>query len=828
MSATGVGSIIRHVLTAIVVMAVLMLVASVSALIGTLLMLAYSGRAVVRAYRQDLPLTRVTCLLPVTMAVGCFALQLMAFAPSNAAFVLMGAVAGAGIGIILGRSHKVFAREGLIYARQTSTYLVFWVLINIATQLSGMVGWRDVADLALASGALMTATVATLHVMLLYRSGSVQAAFAAERRTGVSSWLLALLAVTAALAFTHAPTYAQYAVAGVRDALNLVLQPGDFGPPVTVREVPWREAIERQSRLPSSVLAALGIGTRWETAANVYSAQLGPTLGLQSNLVLFYAPSTIELLRDLQYVAVRGMARSWVALGQEWERSDPGHRQYNPRAADCGEHCTEITYECGYLAVRSTGNWHAIFLLTLYTAPPAGVFGAEPGDPAPEICAQIQVPDWGRRLFGLIDQRLGQLDYQGSVASSITGDPASMAGIVGALLQLLAAIGSAGAAAAAQSAAAIVQGAASRAAQAAATAHFGTTPATGTARPAATQTLTGTRILDGDKAVAWLKEHHYLKPNGERDDRFTGFMNSLPSESRPGLQTFAGDIDPQGNPTGFYAIVVTDVPIEPEPEPPPPPPPPPTIVWPPNSEEPPSPEPGPTGPSATQLRDRWRTQEQELKQQIDHKRQRMTELKDTLTKLEHEYNITRYAACSDAVIDALDVAVQIALKTSESLAETALNRLDTNKVSGAWWKELIKGGIKEFFRQAIRYAETGESKLERPELIKRLLDCYGVKKDAPPGGALKQWLLNILEKKTGSKEISNVGFGEDFFSIYKDTVENMEKSERLRSQINTYASEYRELDSDVADLTDDYSKVKAWADLAERDIAGMRKPRHDI
>lgn len=827
MSVGGSGSIIRRVLAAVVVMAVLILVASVSALVGTLLMLAYSGRAVVRAYRQDLPLTWLTCLLPASMAVGCFALQLMAFAPSNVTYVLIGAGAGVGFGILLGRSHKVFARERLVYARQTSTYLVFWVLINIATQLSGMVGWREVADLALASGALTTAAVATLHLMLLYRSGSVQASFVAEHRRAVSS--LTLIGAAAAFAFALVPAaYALYTVSSAREALSLALQPSDFGTAVTVREVPVREAIARQTQLPPGVLTALGMGTRWDVAANVYSAQIGPTLLLQSNLVLFYAPSTIGILRDLQYAAVRGLARSFGVWGQEWERSDPGHRQYNPRTADCGEYCTEMSYECGYLAVRSTGNWHVIFLLALATRPPAGVFGAEPGDPAPEVCARYQVPGSGRRLLSLIDQRLGQLDYQGSVASSVVRDPAAMAGIVGALLQLLAAFGSAGAAAAAQSAAAAAQVAASRAAQAVAGGRPGAPQAAGSAPSAATtstETPTGTRILDGAEAEAWLKKHNYLKPTGERDDRFTAFMNSLLSESAPGLQTFAGDLDAEGNPTGHYAIVVTDVPSEPEP--PPEPPPPPTIVWPPNSEEQPPPEPEPTGPSATQLRDRWRAQERALKQEIDHKTQRMTELKDTLQKLEHEYNITRYAACSDAVIDALDIAVQVALKTSQKLAETALNRLDTEKVSGAWWKELIKGGIKESFRGLIRYAETGE--LKRPEFLQRLLDCYGAKTDAPPGGALKQWLLNTLEKKTGSKDISDpLGLGEDFYSIYRDTVENMEKSGRLRSQINTNASEYRELDSDVRDLTDEYSKVRAWADLAERDIAAMKKPRHEI
>jgi archaellum component FlaC len=114
-------------------------------------------------------------------------------------------------------------------------------------------------------------------------------------------------------------------------------------------------------------------------------------------------------------------------------------------------------------------------------------------------------------------------------------------------------------------------------------------------------------------------------------------------------------------------------------------------------------------------------------------------------------------------------------------------------------------------------------------VLQRLFDSYGVQKKKPPGGAYKQWLQNILEKDLGSKFLSDLlGMGEDVYSIATDTVENMEKSERLRSQINTYASEYRELDSDVAHLMDDYNGIKASVDQLEGDIARMKRPRHDI
>lgn len=814
-----VGLIIRHVVVAVVAIAAFAVVASFNMVVGVALMLAYSGWTIVRACRHDLPLNGFTCLLPAVMSLVCLGLQVAVFPPLTGSYVLVGGVAGIGLGIFLGRSHRVFIQQRTVYARSTSAYAAIWVLAHGATQILGLLDAGDIFDPAFGLNSLASLAMATLHVALLWRSGFFRGRAARLRRSPASatvSFVVTLVLLMPMLGV--APAFALYPVKSAREAVSLALQPRDFGRYAEMREIPWRDVLAAQPG--GTALTALGPGSRIDTAANAYRTQVGPNLWLYSGLALTYARPTTGIARDIQYAVTGVAARTTVNLVQAARRVDPNLKQFNAQVIDCGTHCIEIITECHYLAIKNHNDWDIVLSLALTTRAP--VFGAEPEDPLPATCLPHGIPNAGRRLVQLVEQRLAQMDYQGSVSSGTPGDPASTAAVLAALLQVLAGIGMIGARAVAQSAA---LAAASQIA--ASTGRIGATGAipvvagSGSSAlahvdaAAATPPTTpvGTRILDGDAAVAWLKNNDYLTPDGRRGDKFISFMQSMPSEAAPGLQAFAGDLDSRGNPFGHFAIVVTDEAPPPFIESPPPAEPAPTTE-PPAAPEPP--EPGPpeaTGPSMIELRDRWRAQARELEQRIDHKRQRMEVLKDQLHKLEHEYNIARYAACSDAVIDCIDL-----------FAGTVLDKLQSKTVSGAWWKELIKGTLKDGIRQLIGYTQTGE--LKSPDLLQRVIDSYGVKTNAPPGGAFKQFLQNTMEKSDRLKPAGNLlGVGEEVTAIYTNTVDNMQKTARLRSQINTYASEHRELERDVGMLQDDYQGKKSSADRIDGDIARMSRPR---
>lgn len=335
----------------------------------------------------------------------------------------------------------------------------------------------------------------------------------------------------------------------------------------------------------------------------------------------------------------------------------------------------------------------------------------------------------------------------------------------------------------------------------------------------ASSTQTGTQILSGDAALNWLQRNNYLNPDGTFSQHYwTDFHNRPHSTpTGPGLQ---GVADNRDAPDGDIAIIISeeqptkeplplpdpmDDPVElTEPKEPPVEPPKEPPVEPPK--EPVTPP--VKGPTMTELRDRWRNKERELKREMDRKRRRQNELGNKIKHLEHEYDIARHSAVSNGVVECADIFAGLILK-----------KFGTSSVSGAWWKALIKGTLKKSIRNLIRYRETG--RWRNLNILQRIIDSYGIKKGAPPSAALKQWMQNVLGSTNdlGVKALGeSLGHVENMTSLYSDTKKSMETTARLRTQINSYRQEYRQIGSFLEHAKDDHAGLKSAADEADRCI----------
>lgn len=131
---------------------------------------------------------------------------------------------------------------------------------------------------------------------------------------------------------------------------------------------------------------------------------------------------------------------------------------------------------------------------------------------------------------------------------SFPNDETAAGGIILALLMLLTSLGI-------NTSMLVAQGAATAAMSASQTSVNSTNPIPNVQDTTSTSTedkYGNDNILDGKNATNWMKDHGYLdKETGLPTQKFTDFMNSMPSESGTELQGFAGDLDKNGNPVAM-------------------------------------------------------------------------------------------------------------------------------------------------------------------------------------------------------------------------------------------------------------------------------------
>ncbi len=557
-------------------MCVLLGVTFFNALIGTVLMLLYSGRNVIRAYRREFPLTQLTSLLPIGMASGCYTLQLLLFSPSDALGPLIGGGLGTGIGYLLGRSHKVFAKNGMIFARRTWVYVLFWVLSNGFTHLSGMLGLREIADFGFIAGAFTTCVVVVLHLVLWARYIKKRAALNSVGGVGLSCWAVMAFGAAATLLIALTPAYAIYLASSAQQAARAVLQTSDFHPyRVSQVDMDWHKVMEAPDfgERFGTIVKVFGLGSRWDMGMTGFQAKLGSSLGLRSRFMLVYAPPWTGLVRTAQYSVAQALAERLPGIAATAQRGERSDKTYHIRSYQCGEHCVGVYYECGFYGIKTIGNW--TYILEYQLLRKSAAYGAQLEDPNPATCTQHSVPQNGERIFSLIGQRLGQVQYQGDIAAGPLGDPGTAAGVITSLIQLLTGLGMLGAGNAAQAAAAAT---AAGAAAASTTAQAATDAASGSAAATAAQTTTSSgdqaaqpppdaspprsdvRILDGQDAINWLKDERngfYDRDGNHPTQRFHDWMDQSPwAPDSSGLLGFAGDLDENNEPTGDFAIAV--------------------------------------------------------------------------------------------------------------------------------------------------------------------------------------------------------------------------------------------------------------------------------
>lgn len=443
-------SLCKRVAVYAVVLAISLALMSISPALGILFLLLYSCRMIVRSSRVDFPLTRLTALLPGAMALASFGVQLFVFSGArdfDPAFPLLGFLAGLLPGWLLGRSHRVFRKNGQVYARRTYLYVAVWALTLLITQGGAILGFRAIAGYALAASGFSASILATLSAVLLGKRGRGKPAapLAAISRASMSL-LPALLPLLLILGLLP-PAGAVVPVDSADDAAGLVLKSSDFDRPLRAKWSSWGEFLElhaaRYGRQESGALQASAddfASLGYDMGSVAYFGNIEGDLYAGSKLVLVYNPAKWEWVTSVQYQVVYGIlsaVATTVNRGLDLireESTDP----VRLHARKCGRHCVLFSFQCATFAFNDAGPWTALvtYDLSQRRRRMVGFDVYETYEyPDLETCFWQSGEEIGYRLIRTVDARLRDVDY--AYASGMKPDAGPVAYLLGLVREML-------------------------------------------------------------------------------------------------------------------------------------------------------------------------------------------------------------------------------------------------------------------------------------------------------------------------------------------------------------------------------------------------------
>ena len=105
-------ALLKSLLMAIAIGVVSVIIIQKDPKLGTLLLFTGSCLMVLVTARKKYPLNPLTCVLPGAMILSCFILQALLPMGANNALSVTGLTAGALVGWVMGRTHKISEEKG--------------------------------------------------------------------------------------------------------------------------------------------------------------------------------------------------------------------------------------------------------------------------------------------------------------------------------------------------------------------------------------------------------------------------------------------------------------------------------------------------------------------------------------------------------------------------------------------------------------------------------------------------------------------------------------------------------------------------------------------
>ena len=193
MTAKIAGKVIRQLLKKLIVSGIIIglciLVMQLNLALGIILMMLYSSLMVLKTSRNEMPLGKFTAILPALMSLASFFFMLALIGVSNPLMPIAGFAAGIIPGWLMARGHRVYEKNGVVYAKRTFFYIFIWILSMLFTQGSTLKGLRStITDFGFLLNGFSTAMMVVLSILLF---------------TKISRWKIQTTSITTIIIFFY-------------------------------------------------------------------------------------------------------------------------------------------------------------------------------------------------------------------------------------------------------------------------------------------------------------------------------------------------------------------------------------------------------------------------------------------------------------------------------------------------------------------------------------------------------------------------------------------------------------------------------------------------
>jgi hypothetical protein len=175
MTAKTAGKIVRQMLRKLFVSGVIILLSillmQINPTFGIVVMMLYSTGMMIQASRQEMPLGKFTALLPGGMSFVSFLVLTGFCAIDRPLMPLVGLGLGILPGWLMARSHRIYRKNGRLYAKRTFFYMIIWGCSLLFTQGSAILNLRrTIMDFGFLLNGFSTAMMLVLSILLFIKT----------------------------------------------------------------------------------------------------------------------------------------------------------------------------------------------------------------------------------------------------------------------------------------------------------------------------------------------------------------------------------------------------------------------------------------------------------------------------------------------------------------------------------------------------------------------------------------------------------------------------------------------------------------------------------